>query len=102
MFCPIVVATESATFQLVASAPPPTTTTQFRFFSNCEHSDQPKQETQVCAGLMADQTEISFTVEIDLAECPSDEAVVTLRLSRSGVSDFVDLDMRYVCGVDWN
>lgn len=69
----------------------------FRYFSNCLNSDD-ELETTICENLPS-SGEVTFTVEIDLAECPEDkdEAGMRFDLNPVGLPIFVDVELGYLC-----
>lgn len=68
----------------------------FKYFSNCNSDDE--QETALCDHL-PDSGEVTFIVEIDFAECPTDkdETGMMFALNPVGLPIFIDVELSYMC-----
>lgn len=68
----------------------------FKYFSNCMGTE--KQETAVCENLPA-SGEVTFTVEIELIECPADEndTGIIIDFSPVGLPVPIEVELSYLC-----
>ncbi|XP_037042429.1 integrin beta-PS-like [Bradysia coprophila] len=69
----------------------------FKYFSNCMRSDD-ERETTVCEHL-PNSGDVTFVVEIDLAECPKDgdETGMMFDLNPVGLPIFIEVELSYLC-----
>lgn len=69
----------------------------FKYFSSCMNADD-ERETAICEYL-PESGEVTFVVEIDLAECPTeiDETGMTFELNPVGLPIFIDVELSYLC-----
>ncbi|XP_037026397.1 integrin beta pat-3-like [Bradysia coprophila] len=74
-----------------------TDSVSFKYFSNCMNSDD-ERETTICEHLPK-TGEVTFVVEIDLAECPSDkdETGMKFDLNPVGLPIFIEVELSYLC-----
>lgn len=73
-------------------------TVYFKYYSSCMGSGD-EQETAICENLPASGGEVSFIVEIDLAECPTDkdETGMMFEFNPVGLPIFIEVELSYLC-----
>lgn len=78
---------------------PTTDTVRFKYYSNCLGTGG-ERETAICDNLPA-SGDVTFTIQIDLPECPadSDETEMIVDFSPVGLPVFVGVKLIYLC--DW-
>lgn len=68
----------------------------FKYYSNCMGTSE--QETAICDNLPP-SGEVTFIVEIDLAECPADkdETGAMFEINPVGLPIFIKVELSYLC-----
>lgn len=74
-----------------------TDTVNFKYYSNCMGTDG-ERETAICENIPA-TGEVTFTIEIDLPECPSDkdDTGINIDFSPVGLPVSIEVNLKYLC-----
>lgn len=69
----------------------------FKYYSNCMNTGD-ERETAICENLPK-TGEVTFVVEIDLAECPKDksETGMVFQLNPVGLPIFIEVELSFLC-----